>query len=60
MGGELLSMKTVNIDLDAFTSGGNPMLQNGAGTGYSQTPMAGQSQPFTFNDRPHTTANFND
>lgn len=52
-------MKTVNIDLDAFTND-NPMtLQNTSQLSYSQTPMAGQSQPFNFGDRPHTTANFN-
>ena len=59
VGDQLLSMKTVNIDLDAFTGGNSPMLPNGSGTGYSQTPMAGQSKPITFQDRPHTTANFN-
>lgn len=40
VGGELLSMKTVNIDLDAFT-GSNQIVPNGSGTGYSHTPIAG-------------------
>ena len=47
-------MKTVNIDLDAFTGANNFSVPNGSGTGYSQTPMAGQTQPLAFTDRPHT------
>lgn len=50
-------MKTVNIDLDAFTNN-NPIVASGLG--YSQTPVAGKAQPMTFKERPHTTANFND
>jgi hypothetical protein len=38
LGGELLSMKTVNIDLDAFTND-NPMtMHNTSQLSYSQTP----------------------
>jgi hypothetical protein len=51
-------MKTVNIDLDAFTNNnpiGGPVV-----SGYSQTPVAGKAHPLTFKERPHTTANFND
>ena len=50
-------MKTVNIDLDAFTTN-NPIVPGMSG--YSQTPMAGKTVPLTFKERPHTTANFND
>lgn len=50
-------MKTVNIDLDAMISS-NPKKSIAI---ISQTPLAGQTKPLTFNDpRPQTMNNFND